>query len=421
MKKYLLLSLLVLSATIICAQEFSFQAGKSISTFQYTDSQGNELQNLQSTDNFFMTLEYRQAILKKVFRENLFTDLGLGYNRYGSTGSDPTTGTFFAWDVTYLGINLGLSYEFFRPGNFTFYAKGTASPEFFLRGEQTLNDQVYDLSGEENFDQPIYFFRGGIGTQLKLSDRSSVYVQYMGGKSFNFNDDPAQLNIVAHNVGFGLLINLSRQETHKIDPVSEQRIEELEKTVNVYSEKIEVLEVQTQRVEALEEEVVAKDVEMEILKDTISTSLFEFDGRGLLVDQRQGKVYVTMATDMLFESGSWVIGKEGEEAVEALGKALVKNPDISILIEGHTDNQPYRGNGNIQDNWDLSIKRATAVVEILKRNPDIDPKNLTAAGRGEYDPVASNDTEEGRAKNRRIEVIITPKLDEVIEILKDKE
>jgi len=127
-----------------------------------------------------------------------------------------------------------------------------------------------------------------------------------------------------------------------------------------------------------------------------------------------------MNADMLFESGSWVLGKEGVEAVEALGRGLVMNPNTSILIEGHTDNKPYRGNGNIKDNWDLSIKRATAVVEVLKRNPDIDPRNLTAAGRGEHAPIATNETIEGRAKNRRIEVIITPKLDEVIKILKDK-
>jgi len=98
---------------------------------------------------------------------------------------------------------------------------------------------------------------------------------------------------------------------------------------------------------------------------------------------------------------------------------LAQNPDIAVLIEGHTDDVPYSGSGNLKGNWDLSAKRATAIVNILRENATIDPKNLTAAGRGEFAPLAPNDTAENKAKNRRIEVILTPKLDEVTALLKD--
>ena len=95
------------------------------------------------------------------------------------------------------------------------------------------------------------------------------------------------------------------------------------------------------------------------------------------------------------------------------------NPEIAILIEGHTDNVPYKGNGQLSGNWDLSTKRATAIVNILRENSSINPENLTAAGRGEFAPIGSNETAEGRAKNRRIEVILTPKLDEITKLLND--
>jgi len=177
------------------------------------------------------------------------------------------------------------------------------------------------------------------------------------------------------------------------------------------------LESRSQRVADLEKVIAAKDAAMSKLKDAISKALTNFEGKGLTVEQRNGKVYVSMENKLLFESGSWAVGANGREAVKQLGSVLAQNPDISILIEGHTDNVPYTGTGQLTGNWDLSTKRATAIVNILRENPAIHPDNLTAAGRGEYAPVASNDTPEGRAKNRRIEVILTPKLDEISKLL----
>ncbi|WP_323787191.1 OmpA family protein [Psychroserpens sp.] len=179
------------------------------------------------------------------------------------------------------------------------------------------------------------------------------------------------------------------------------------------------LEARSQRVAELENVIASKDAAMTKLKNAISKALTNFEGNGLTVEQRNGKVYVSMENKLLFESGSWAVGSKGKQAVKQLGEVLAENPEIAILIEGHTDNVPYKGNEQLSGNWDLSAKRATAIVNILRENATINPENLTAAGRGEFAPIASNDTAEGKAQNRRIEVILTPKLDEISKLLNE--
>ena len=179
------------------------------------------------------------------------------------------------------------------------------------------------------------------------------------------------------------------------------------------------LESRSQRVAELESVIASKDAAMTKLKDAISKALTNFEGKGLTVEQSNGKVYVSMENKLLFESGSWAVGSQGKQAVKQLGEVLAENPEIAILIEGHTDNVPYKGSTQLSGNWDLSTKRATAIVNILRDNPNIHPENLTAAGRGEYAPIGSNESAEGKAKNRRIEVILTPKLDEISRLLND--
>lgn len=180
------------------------------------------------------------------------------------------------------------------------------------------------------------------------------------------------------------------------------------------------LEARSNRIVELERVIAMKDKAMTNLKNAITKALTDFEGKGLTIEQRDGKVYVSMENKLLFRSGSWAVGSQGRQAVEQLGKVLADNPDIAILIEGHTDNVPYKGNSQLSGNWDLSTKRSTAIVNILRENLNIYPENLTAAGRGEYAPIASNDTAEGKAKNRRIEVVLTPKLDELSRLLNEK-
>ncbi|WP_370520250.1 OmpA family protein [Flavobacterium sp. xlx-214] len=181
------------------------------------------------------------------------------------------------------------------------------------------------------------------------------------------------------------------------------------------------LDGKSSRVSELEDKLAAQDKNLRKLKESLSKALFEFEGKGLTVEQKNGKVYVSMENKLLFPSGSWSVSNEGKNAVQQLASVLAKNDDISILIEGHTDNDKVVGNlGNgVTNNWDLSTKRATAIVNILEQTSGIDKKNLTAAGRSEFAPLASNNSSEGKAKNRRIEVILTPKLDEISKLLND--
>jgi chemotaxis protein MotB len=192
---------------------------------------------------------------------------------------------------------------------------------------------------------------------------------------------------------------------------------ELEAKSKKLAEEQARLDKTASRLNELESMIAAKEEAMRKLKETLSKALNGFEGKGLTVEQKNGKVYVSMENKLLFNSGSWAVGSEGRKAVVELGKVLGDNPDLSVLIEGHTDDDPYGGSGPIANNWDLSTKRATAIVAILSENIKIDKQKLTAAGRGEFSPLASNATAEGKAKNRRIEIILTPRLDEIADML----
>ena len=192
---------------------------------------------------------------------------------------------------------------------------------------------------------------------------------------------------------------------------------ELEAKSKKLSEEQARLDKTANRLNELEAMIAAKEAAMKKLKDTLSKALNNFEGKGLTVEQKNGKVYVSMENKLLFNSGSWAVGSEGRKAVVELGKVLGDNPDLSVLIEGHTDDDPYGGSGPIANNWDLSTKRATAIVAILSENTSINKQKLTAAGRGEFSPLASNASADGKAKNRRIEIILTPNLDEIANML----
>jgi chemotaxis protein MotB len=149
----------------------------------------------------------------------------------------------------------------------------------------------------------------------------------------------------------------------------------------------------------------------------VADALKGFEDKGLTIYEKNGKVYVSLDEKLLFASGSWEIDNNGRAALTELGKVLAGDHDINVVIEGHTDNVPYRGSGNVKDNWDLSVMRATAVVKELLKNKDILPQRISASGRSEYIPMDIEDSREARAKNRRTEIILTPKLDELFKII----
>jgi chemotaxis protein MotB len=196
-------------------------------------------------------------------------------------------------------------------------------------------------------------------------------------------------------------------------------LDELDQKAKALAVEQEQLSKNTQRLKELEEMIAVKEASMKKLKETLSKALNSFEGKGLTVQQKNGKVYVSMENKLLFSSGSWAVSTEGKKAVVELGKVLGENPEIAVLIEGHTDDDAFTVSGPIADNWDLSTKRATSIVAILSENKKINKQNLTAAGRGEFSPLASNSVAEGKAKNRRIEIILSPRLDAIAEMLNE--
>lgn len=219
-------------------------------------------------------------------------------------------------------------------------------------------------------------------------------------------------------------IQLREDELHKLELALANREgnldairSELDQSKAELEDKRLQLMARSKRISDLEGVLARKDSAVVALKNNISNALLGFADQGLTVEQKNGKVYVSLEEQLLFKSGSWVVDSKGKEALIKLGKVLQTQPEVGILVEGHTDNVPYGGNGNVADNWDLSAKRATSIVKLLTENSSINPTQLTAAGRSEYLPLDVADTKEARAKNRRTEIIITPKLSELFKIL----
>ena len=195
-----------------------------------------------------------------------------------------------------------------------------------------------------------------------------------------------------------------------------EREAELLKSRNENEELAKDLQVREARVEELESILNKKDSAVQALKTKISNALLGFADKGLTVDIKNGKVYVSMEEQLLFPSASIVVNSKGKSALMELAKALNSQKDINIMVEGHTDNVPM-SSGQIKDNWDLSVLRATSIVRILTTEGGVDPKRIMATGRGEFQPIDSADTPEARRQNRRTEIILTPNLDELFEIL----
>lgn len=165
----------------------------------------------------------------------------------------------------------------------------------------------------------------------------------------------------------------------------------------------------------LQKELATKDAAMKALKDRVSAALSGFEGKGLTVTQKDGKIYVNLDNKLLFKSGSTVVEDQGKQALSNLAKAVENESDLSILVEGHTDTDKILPGGSMKDNWDLSVLRATSVVRILQESSKVDPTRITAGGRGEYVPVDPND----KAKNRRIEVILAPNLEALYKLVNE--
>lgn len=196
----------------------------------------------------------------------------------------------------------------------------------------------------------------------------------------------------------------------------EDELKALEKELNARQEDLQAREKRLKELEAL---IAEKDAKVRDLKNRISEALRAFEGKGLTIEERNGRIYVSMEAKLLFGKGSTVVDQKGKKALIELAKVLEGQKDLHVLVEGHTDTDKITSSSIPRDNWELSVLRATAVVKIMTANSRIDPTQLTAAGRSEYLPVDTGTNEVAMSKNRRIEVVLTPNLDELYEMLEN--
>ena len=192
---------------------------------------------------------------------------------------------------------------------------------------------------------------------------------------------------------------------------------EQEKLNMLLKEKMDKLAEREATINQLKAEIKAQNDKVSALLHRVKYSLLCFSSDELTVTQKDGKVYVAMSDKLLFESGSAQVNKQGKEALGKLAEVLKKQNDIDVFIEGHTDTKPIK-TVQFKDNWDLSVVRATSVVRILTKDYGVNPLQIVPSGRGEFMPVDDNETADGRARNRRTEIIMAPRLDKLMDILK---
>lgn len=245
----------------------------------------------------------------------------------------------------------------------------------------------------------------------------------LGVLTTRYNDlQVAQEELIRGNVSETRRLLTELQNVQENMKQKEEILRQLEQSLDTKKIALDELTLELEKKNArmaeLEKILDAQKKISQDLKNKVSEALLGFENNGLTVTLKNGKVYVSLDEELLFRTASWEIDANGRNALRKLAGVLERNPDIQVTIEGHTDNVPYRpGSGQLKDNWDLSVKRATTVVRVLLEGSKIKPERLIASGRSEYVPVDRANTPEARQKNRRTEIILTPDLTELYELI----
>lgn len=266
-----------------------------------------------------------------------------------------------------------------------------------LRQNQSLSTQLTDLQSERSRNESnMAALKSRIDAMQQQYDTTMEnYIQQISGRDRDL--------VRANN-----LLTARTKELEQKEAAFQQR--EL-----AFQQRQYELE---QSQEAAKAALAAKERELEAVRSAVTNALVGFSDKGLQVETRNGKVYVSMASKLMFPSASWTVSDEGNQALKGIAKVLEENPDWNILVEGHTDNDAYKGSSGVRDNWDLSVMRATAIVKLLlSYGPRINPTRIEACGHGEYAPKVANNSAANKAVNRRTEIILTPKLDDVLKIV----
>ncbi len=280
---------------------------------------------------------------------------------------------------------------------------------------QTLKDQNQALSVQNTELQ------SKIDKQLKDNQELSGKLDETNKKLENLSLNNQRLNQTNSDLEEqlkSLKVGSSAEITRLLDKLQQTQAD-LQKREDILKSAQNELEQRSLKMKELEAALQQKDEAVKQLRQKVMDALVGFNNKGLTIQEKNGKVYVSLDEQLLFKTGQWEVDPKGQQALSNLAEVLGQNPDINVLVEGHTDNVLMRGSGEVKDNWDLSVMRATAVTRILLKNKAIEPKRITSAGRGEFFPIDNANTPEARKKNRRTEIILTPRLDEIFRILEN--
>lgn len=276
-----------------------------------------------------------------------------------------------------------------------------------LMKQTELSAKMSSLQEEMNVKDSL------LNEKSKLNERLSSELE-------NANNQNSELNkqlLVSNNKVNEILKDKGSNLQELNNELNKKELELNQKERNLDSLRVEFSENQNQ-MKKLKQELSLKDKQLKQIQTKLKDALLGFKDKGLSIETKNGKVYVSMEEKLLFPSGSWQVSNEGMKALQEIAVVLSNNPDIDIMVEGHTDNVPFVGKNQIKDNWDLSVMRATSITKILLDNTGISANRIIPCGRSEYMPINDNKTPEHRAKNRRSEIILTPKVNELLNILK---
>ncbi|MDB5199517.1 MAG: flagellar motor protein MotB [Chitinophagaceae bacterium] len=264
----------------------------------------------------------------------------------------------------------------------------------------------------------IILFTGCVSNKLYRQSQASVAALQQDNTMLASRNSALQNNITSLENNIAALKNNINDLNNRISTLSNQntRLGQLSaEQQSQLSESQRQLYTQQQRLQQLQAILQQQREQSENLKNKMLEALKGFNSNDLSIIQKNGKVYVSLSENLLFPSGSAVVNPKGVDALSRLAAVLNINNDVAVNIEGHTDSIPIRG--RYQDNWDLSTARADAIVRILVNTYRVDPKRVIASGHSYFDPLDTNTTPEGRARNRRTEIILSPKLDEMYRLL----
>ena len=277
------------------------------------------------------------------------------------------------------------------------------------RQNQSLNAEMTDMVLAKNSAEATADSLGRRLEQMHQHYDTTMenYVQDIAGKSRDLTR--AQNLLTARTKE----LNDKERELQAKETELEQQQETFQLQKSELIAKQKELEAQEATTRA---KLAAKERELEAVRNSVTKALTGFADKGLNVETKDGKVYISMENKLMFPSASWTVSKDGAAAIKELAKVLEQDSTLNIMVEGHTDNDAYRGSTAVKDNWDLSVMRATAIVKLLLQNgKGINPSRIEACGHGEFAPKVPNTSAENKAMNRRTEIIITPNLEALLE------